>query len=261
MKIQKTTIASLLSVMLLAVCGCANYRTPGEAAELQTFSNDVAIEAAFARKPAARFPANIATVRVQAADYSCYNTPTCGGGNYSVVLTRDVEDPEALMRAAQWPLVAGLAPLGRLLLPAQLRDDRELRNAAAKLHADMVLIYTFDTKFYESEMLKPIGLITLGLAPNTRIRIVSTASAILVDTRTGYIYGMAEATDRREDLSSAWDTESAVDDARSKAESAAFAKLVDELEKTWSAIVTTYASAEALAQLPKAAATQAADVP
>jgi hypothetical protein len=44
-------------------------------------------------------------------------------------------------------MLRGLAPLNRLVLPQQLQSDRELRVGAAKLHADMLLIYTLDTTF------------------------------------------------------------------------------------------------------------------
>ena len=40
--------------------------------------------------------------------------------------------------------------MNRMLLPEQLDNDREIRTAASRLQADMVLLYTFDTSFFDS---------------------------------------------------------------------------------------------------------------
>ena len=58
------------SVLLFAsVSGCAHYRTPGGGVSIPAIT-DSSIAEAFARKPAAQFPAHVVVARVQAAGYS-----------------------------------------------------------------------------------------------------------------------------------------------------------------------------------------------
>jgi hypothetical protein len=71
--------------------------------------------------------------------------------------------------------------------------------------------------------------------------VTSTASAVLMDTRNGYIYGLAEATDQENHMTSAWQNDVAIDETRRATESAAFGKLVGELETTWNGVVARYA--------------------
>ena len=56
-----------------------------------------------------------------------------------------------------------------------------------------------------------------------------TASAILVDVRTGFVYGALEASERRERLTNAWQNRDSADAARRDAEKVAFKKLVSDL--------------------------------
>jgi len=181
-------------------------------------------------------------VRVQAPDYASNTAQSFGTGAFCVVTTRDVEKPEQIDRLGKLPMVSGIAPLNRLLLPQNLQSDLELRQAAAQLQADMLLIYTLDTQFKTEDKAAPLSVITLGLAPNQQVRVTSTASAVLMDTRNGYIYGLAEATDQQNHMTSAWQSEVAVDETRRATESAAFGKLVGELETTWHGVVARYAN-------------------
>src|SRR5262249_44368939 len=147
-----------------------------------------------------------------------------GRGSYSIVTTRDIEAPAQLARLQNLPMVRGIAPINRLLLPSDLYTDRELRPAAAQLHADMVLVYTLDPTFRTDEVAEPLTLVSLGLAPNHKTYVITTASAMLMDTRNGYIYGVAESTEHREGLAIAWTSQTSIDESRRKTESAAFEK-------------------------------------
>jgi hypothetical protein len=62
------------------------------------------------------------------------------------------------------------------------------------------------------------------------------ASAILVDTRTGFIYAAIEANEKRQVTSNAWESRETADRARQNAEKAAFKSLIGEFEKNWPAI-------------------------
>ena len=240
--------------------GCASYAAPGGAADLgvmgvqpqlaadRATQTDPTLQERFDRKPLAKFPAAIAVVRVQAPGYRSRTAASFGDGAYSVVTTRDVEKDEQFDRLAKLDMIDGVAPINRLLLPSRtLHSDAELRQAAATLQADMVLIYTLDTSFYVRDMAKPVSIVTLGLSPNQQARVTTTASAVLMDTRNGYIYGLAESSDSYNRLASAWTNGDAIDAARIKTETAAFGKLCDALEKTWGQVVTRYAKPQTAA--------------
>jgi hypothetical protein len=100
----------------------------------------------------------------------------------------------------------------------------------------MLLVYTFDTDFFVGDSLFPLTVVTLGLSPNKKVRVNTTASAILVDVRTGYVYGSCEVTARKEALASAWTTTDAVDRSRLKTERQAFEKLLAEFESLWEGV-------------------------
>ena len=238
------TLVGLLA--LSALTGCAAYATPGRGADLAAFGvrpevrdqlSDPAVVRSLGKQPLASLPTGIAVARVQAPGYRSETTESWGTGQYSIVTTRDVETDQQVERLNKLPLVTGIAPINRLLLPRELQSDLELRNAAAQLHAGMLLIYTLDTTFRVQDKAAPLTLVTLGLSPNQQAQVVTTASAVLLDTHNGYVYGVAEATDRSTQLASAWTSTSAVDDARRRTETKAFDKLVDDLEKVWGGVV------------------------
>jgi len=250
----------LIGGLIGSFCGgCSSYYTPpgraADFAEMGIASADhtpSSISAELARRPLARFPTAIAVARVQAAGYRSETATEYGTGVYCVITNRDVESPEQIDRLAKLPGVTGLAPLNRLLLKEQLQSDLDLRQAAARLHADILLIYTFDTQFMVDDKLAPLSVVTLGLSPNQWASAVCTASAVLLDTRNGYLYGLAEQTSKQGQLASAWTSEAAVDDTRRRAEREAFVLLVGELEKTWVDVYRNYATPVPAAAAPPA---------
>jgi hypothetical protein len=250
-RIEARSSAVSLAVVMLLCTGCAQYATPYRAADMSVFGvvtaeqrqqmTDAAIARVLERQPLAEFPAGIAYVRVQEPGYKSYKTDSYGTGRYSIVLTRTVERDEDIERLAALPMVHGLGPLNRLLLPTQLRDDKDLRQAAAGLHADILLIYTFDTTIRIGDNTSPVDLVTLGFLPHKKAHVATTASAVLMDTRNGYVYGVAEASADHDQFANTWTTEEAVDQSRLKTEAEAFQKLVGELERTWTGVVRQYA--------------------
>lgn len=239
---------ALIFTSVVASTGCAHYTVPGRAADMQAFGakrlegSDPSIVEAQARQPLAHFPTAVAAVRVQAPGYRSESAVGWGQGRYCIITTRDVEKESQIERLAKMPLVNGLVPINRLLLPQQLNSDLELRQAAAALHADVLLVYTLDTTFEVEDKLGPLTTLTLGLSPTENASAVCTASAVLLDTHNGFVYGVAEATDKSSQIASAWTSGAAVDDTRKRTEAAAFDKLVGELEKTWGGVVRTYAT-------------------
>lgn len=234
-------LLAAFTAAVLSAAGCATYVTPGSGIAPSTLA-DWDIQELLERQPAAPFPARVAVVRVQGPGYTSYSSQSYGQGRYSVVTTRDVERDEHFERIAALPMVAGVAPLNRLIIPPRLSSDRELRQAAAAVKADLLLIYTLDTAFrVKDHDIGPLGTITLGILPSKEARVTTTASAAIYDVRTGFIYGLAEATARESQLASAWTSREAVDDSRQRAERGAFERLVDEITKTWSDVIAEHA--------------------
>jgi len=250
----------LIAISTIALLtGCASYATPGRGAQMDLFgggggnpqdpraqadikaaNTDAGIQQVLDKKPLASFPASLALVRVQAPGYVSYTARGWGGGAYTVLTTRDVEKPEDVSRINSFANVRGVAPLNRLVIPTVLNSDYELRAAAARMHADILLLYTIDTVFHETDRTTPLTVVSLGAVDNKRLRIISTASAALLDTRSGYVYGLAEASGEHEELQNAYKTEEEIDRIRRDVESKAFAGLVGEMESTWKLVLSEH---------------------
>jgi hypothetical protein len=232
------------------LAGCTAYATPGRGAQMDLFGasaeaqakgTEAGIQQVLDKKPLASFPASLAVVRVQAPGYVSYTSRGWGGGQYTILTTRDVEKPEDVSRINALPQVRAVAPLNRLVIPSVLNSDYELRAAAARMHADILVLYTIDTVFHETDRTTPVTVVTLGATNNKRLRIMSTASAALLDTRSGYVYGLAEANEEHEELQNAYKTQEEIDRIRRDVEGKAFAGLVADVESTWKMVLAEHA--------------------
>lgn len=257
------TSAILCLALLTWAAGCQSaYTAPGHPADFKALGmtreqlTDSSINQTLSKQPLAQFPCAIAAVRIQAPGYESKTAHAWGDGNYCVITTRDIEGNQ-LDRLAQLKDVSGITTLNRLVLPSKFNSDRELRDAAATLHAGMVLIYTIDTSASLNDEAAALTVLTLGVSPNQVVHMISTASAVLLDTRNGYLYGYAEATERQDQLANGWGADATLDDARRRTESKAFEKLVGQLEKTWVTIDKTYAP-PAAAEAPVGSQTHSA---
>ena len=240
-------LATLLIGSLLS-SGCAqHYVTPGSGVSMLAMTGNELVDGDIGRhfqtQPAAGFPANIAVIRIQDSGYRSHTYHGYGHGRYTIVTTRDIEKDESMERLHKLPNVRGVAPIGRMLVPANANTIKDLRIPAAKLHADMVLVYSVDTSFnVDGRQLGPLSLISLGLFPNKKAHVTATVAGMLVDVRTGYIYGTTESTDIQEQSATIWSTDVAIDTARLKAEMNAFDGFVEEFEEMWGGVVTTYSN-------------------
>ncbi len=238
---------ALLGLVLSMLGGCASYTTPGRGADFSSIGvqrengTDPMVRKAINVKPLAQFPTALAVVRIQSSGYRHSYCSSWGSGAYSIVTTREVETEAQLARVGRLPLVTGIAPLNRLLFPEKLESAEQLRQAAGMVHADMLMVYTFDTTFHDDENAMPLSVVTLGLSPTKSVRVATTASAVVMDTRTGYLYGLAETTVKRNKLTSAWSLNDTMQEAQKNNEKEAFVLLIGELEKTWAGIVNQYA--------------------
>jgi len=211
----------ILVASVAFLSGCATYIPPSGRANLTSISSST-MQESFAARPAAGFPAGIAAVRVQAPRYRSYYTEREGGvygdGRYSVITVKEVEEDSDLDQLRKLPEVAGFVTITRLLIPPKLESDRELREAAARLKADMLLLYTFDTSFHDNDASVALNVITLGLSPTRKIFVRVAASALVIDTRTGFIYAALEANEKRQVTTNAWESRETADRARRDAE-------------------------------------------
>ena len=246
LEIKGILMRQILSVGLFlcfAAVGCApSYVVPGGPARLEAIKyTDAYLRSAYEAKPLAQFPAMIAVARVQSGNYQSRTAQSFGEGAYRLVTTRDVETDADFERLGEFPGVAGLAPVNRMLVPQQLRTEDDLRLAAARVKADILLLYTFDTQFYVKDFAGPVTVLTLGLSPNRRAYVTTTASCILIDTRSGYVYGGVESTAKSDQIANGWTSDDAVDDTRLRTEKESFQRLIGELTKTWPRIYYQYA--------------------
>ncbi|KAK0331951.1 hypothetical protein LTR94_026862 [Friedmanniomyces endolithicus] len=228
---------------LALLSACSTYTTPGAGVALGAISeHDSDISQAFARQAAGVFPAHLAIARVAAPGYRSGSNTSVGSGAFGVVTTRDVETEQSLARLAAMPEVAAVAPISRLLLPANLQTTRDLRTAAAQLRADAVLIYTIDTRFRtEAAELGPLQTIALGFLPSRKAVVNATCAFMIVDVRTGFVYGAGEVTASEDQRSNVWDSENAIEAARLRAERKAFEDGLGEIETLWRSIVAAHA--------------------
>lgn len=259
--------------MLLGLCGllagCASYAVPGGKADFSQLGltleakaalTDHSVQALLDKKPLVTFPATIAVARVQAANYDSYSYHPYAGpyrdprNTYSVITIPDVEKDADFADIARLPRVAGVAPIKQILLDAQLSTDLELRNAAAKLHANLLLYYTLDTEFHTDSHVEPLGVISLGIFPNKVANVSTTASAVLMDVNNGYIYCVAESTTKNDQLANAWTSDEAIDQVRKHTERQAFVGLLGQIKTQWPTVVANYDHALPPTTAPTAAA-------
>jgi len=250
------SLATTVSAALAPLGGCAShYVTPGDSASIMELASegrpasdaqpasdappigDPAVAERMQVRPAASWPAGIAFARVQAGGYRSHGGAGVDRGSIALVGANDLEREADAAAIAGWPSVRGVARLTPILVPASDRPFGALREGAATLRADIVALYTVDTDFrVDDRDIGPLGLLTLGLAPTKNAVVNSTVSIAFFDVRTGFCYGTAEGSASDDQLASAWTSEQAMDDARRRAERAAFERMLAEAGKAWAGI-------------------------
>ncbi len=249
-RVQQSLVLFIMIVIPLSMLGCNSYyRTPaapasfaglGLSAQVGDMNEDERTELTddeilrrLALKPLASFPVNIAHARLQGASYR-------SNGAYLINL-QDENTRAIFVPLAELPGISGMTSLNQMLLPADLENERQLRAAAASLHADLMLLYTYDSRIETDEVIPYAGLFTLGLFPDRNAKAVVTVSAIIVDVRSAYVYGTATGTGQCDQFASAWTNGDAIDDALRKAEQRATVELVANLEALWHSILAEHA--------------------
>lgn len=238
-------IAALLLIFMVSGCN-ESYVTPSKGANLTVFqSTDVvasdqsgASGAVSEPVPMAEFPVHLAVARIQMPCDSYYYADQVS--TYAVASVRDVESGsdvsfEALEGIAQ------IVPINHMLLGGQQKDPDMLRRAAASLKAQMVFVYTLDTRLSEEDWSSPISIATLGMAPTVTTRVTTTASGVLLDTQTGYVYGAVEATSSKSQKAAFLTRENAWDQCQRQTEKQAYEKLFEQFKAYWKDVYLQYA--------------------
>lgn len=246
---RKDHLITLVLVSFFWLPGCGtHYVTPGGGVSLADFAPAGSADGLghfYQAAPASAFPAHLAMARLQDGGYATTTNSGYGTGRYSLVTTRDIETDDAIATIGSLPMIQGVAPLGRLLVPSAMETIDDLRVPAARLRADMILIYSIDTTFsIGGKSLGPASMLSLGFLPNKTARVTATVAGVLVDVRSGYVYGTTEATVTEEHRASVWSTAMIVDAARITAEEAAFTGFVDEFGKLWAGVVNSHVRVE-----------------
>ncbi len=233
-------IRYVLASLALALSGCAHYTTPGGGAPLVAIDDDN-IAGAFAREPAARFPAHIIVARIQEPGYADFGGAGRNLGAYSVVSVRDLESGSGAASFEDIASIADVAPLPTLLLPATASSIGDLRRPAAELRADLLLVYTVDTRFtIDGSNIGPLSVVSLGMLRDRHATVTATVAGVLVDVRTGFVYGAIEASAIEDQHASAWTSSTKTDAARVRAEKTAYVAFTEEFRLFWDELVDDY---------------------
>lgn len=229
---QPSLAATVAAALFLS--GCSSYvNSPAVARALkekrEAFSDPI-LAHAFNAKPAIRFPATIALAA------NCRDTRDH---------LRAISAHGTIDTWSSLPQLARVAIISPLLTEGNRsgndpKADLRLREAAAKLHADAVLILATETQATDGKIIAPLTELSLGLLPNKRYELISTALAALVDTRTGYIYGTIEKSRSRSGLTMAWGSDDVIRHARAKVEREAMEKLLADFPAFWRGVVETH---------------------
>ena len=243
---------ALIALLLLTGCASSYVVTPSGAdlSELgmspqvdpatRRAQTDGDIAQTLALRPLAQFPASIAVVRVQkATDASRSHGVSFGRSALVPIAERTVETDEHLATLRALPEVRDIARLNRLVL-GSAQTDRELRAAAAKLHADLLLVYTINTAVYRENHNEPINIVHLGLFSSRKFRVESTVTALLLGTHNGYVYATAEVAEDQDITDNAWRNTRQIEQTVEQMEQQAFDQLVTSFVTSWPQLIQAH---------------------
>ena len=215
--------------------GCSSYVDSSAAKSArgekrQAFSHKL-ISRAYNAQPTMRFPAVVA-VAPQGEEAIMHLRALDALGK--------LESLKTLPDLRGLPLVTSLLENGKEHADEGTDFDLRLREAAARLHADAVLLISLETNATNGEIFAPLTTATLGLFPNNRYEIIATGLAALVDTRTGYVYGTLEKSAAKTGVVMVAGSDSSLERRKKGAQREAMEKLVKEFPSFWQGIVSTH---------------------
>ncbi|MFH1732153.1 MAG: hypothetical protein ABIF82_10970 [Planctomycetota bacterium] len=169
----------------------AETRPQGLGATMTEKEVQAEVDRLLALRPAAAAPSNVLLFEVESSGVSNIASPT-------KLLTLRKETSEAMKAALEETgLFQGIDFLPDVYLPADRPADlKTLRIAAARAHADALLIYSTEAGY--EERVNALGvfyptIVGAFVVPASRGSSIAVSKAVLVDVRTGYIYRVLEA--------------------------------------------------------------------
>jgi hypothetical protein len=230
----KTSVTLIFATVSL-FSGCSSYvNSPAArsavAEKKQAFSHAL-ISRAYNAKPTMRFPATIA-IAPQSGEAVMHLRALDALGR--------LESLKTLPDLRGLPMVSGLVSNRAPIDDSATESDLRLREAAARLHADAVLLISVETNATNGEVFAPLTTATLGLFPNNRYEIIATGLAALVDTRTGFVYGTMEKSAAKSGLLMVAGSGDALERRKQLAQREAVEKLLREFPDFWRGVVSAH---------------------
>lgn len=243
----RSLLAPVFAAAALAfLAGCStdtgSYLSPNSGSESlikQALIDDPSVATELARKPAATFPAHILVARTSGGDgYSYAGTYYHGG-----LILQDTPESERVQQVLEaQPGVASVVPVNKFLLGDGRADTMvALRRAAAKVQADLVFLYAESRGRRVVDQLPIVSFLTLGLAPLQKIDAEASVSGVLVDVRTGFIYGVINASAFDDGRNIGWFSRAHSKSMEEDMSAAAIAKFIERIPGFWKGVDTRYA--------------------
>jgi hypothetical protein len=217
---------AVAAVLVLAGAGCSSVeaaylREEGLAVDVQGGFrfDDAAIEESFRMPDQLVFPMRIAVYGLESNRY----------GHFEDARTGDLG--KALEGSREH--FSDVLPLPDFLIGGRSRDVETLRKAAARAHADVLLLYEQEVDLDTSTsplLLLNLAVLPCWLVPTTPFEVDLDTSAALVDVRNGVVY--ATARDRRtgDGVAPSASTDAWAKDVKAALREEAFSSLRDSLK-------------------------------
>lgn len=185
-------------------------------------------------KPTVTFPATLAVARIQTAGN--YGT---GAPSYRIIDVRGYET-ELADKMERLPGLHRMVPISNILLSGNPSQPDALRQAASTLKADLLFVYSVNTELREQDWSSPLSVVTFGMAPTVTVKVITTVSGALIDPDTGYLYGVVESTEKKEQKAAYMTVCNAWDQCREVTEQKAMEKMTDQLRDLWQGVQKEY---------------------
>ncbi len=230
-------ILPLLVVVFMSGC-YDSYVTPATGADMGIFHGTLTESGSFrgscTPQPTAQFPVTLAVARIQGAGYYQNEMGYC-------VVNSPLSGTQATQNGfANLQGISQVVPINKLLIAGRQKSPDTLRHAAASLKAHMLYIYTLDTEQDETDWSSAASLYTLGLSPTVKVEVTTTAMGMLVDTQTGYVYGVMEARAAKEQTAAYMTRQNAWDQCRKITEEEAFEEMNKKFPTMWNDVLSRY---------------------
>ena len=124
-----------------------------------------------------------------------------------------------------------------MALVREVKSYREIDAEARKVGADMVAIYRFEASDRSNDAFLPLSVATLGLAPTNSYTVTATATLMMRDARTGYLYGVMEESATNKGLTAGMDLHNAQERSKRNAKKKALDQLTAKLPVFWNGVL------------------------